>query len=50
MRISSWIFLKDLNPTFKQPPPSQIGSLTDIAAAQHVWRILRKAELDYLET
>jgi hypothetical protein len=39
VRISSWIFLKDAKPTFKQPPPSQTGWLIDIAAAaEDMWR------------
>jgi hypothetical protein len=50
MEISSWIFPKDGKSTFKRPPPSQTGWLIDIAAAQHVWRTLKEAEIDYLET
>jgi hypothetical protein len=50
MWIRSWVFLKDGKPAFKQPPPSQTGWLIDIAAAQHVWRTLKEAEFECLET
>jgi hypothetical protein len=50
MRISSWIFLKDVKLTFKQPSASQTGWLTDIAAAQHAWRTLKETEFNCLET
>jgi hypothetical protein len=50
MGIKSWIFLKDGKPAFKQPTPSQNGWITDIGAIQHVWRTLKSAGFDYLET
>jgi hypothetical protein len=43
MGVSSWIFLKDGKPAFFQPPPSQNGWLIDVAATQHVWRMVKKA-------
>jgi hypothetical protein len=50
MRISSWIFLKDGKPAFTCPPPFQKGWLTDVGTVQHVWRRLRNAGFNYLET
>jgi hypothetical protein len=32
--IKSWIFLKDGEPAFKKPPPSQNGWTADIGAVQ----------------
>jgi len=48
--IKSWIFLKDGKPAFKKQTPSQNGWITDIGAVQHVWRMLKSAGFDYLET
>jgi hypothetical protein len=50
MRIKSWIFLKDGKTAFRTPPPSQNGWIADIDAVQHVWRRLKKAGFNYLET
>ena len=50
MGIKSWIFLKGDKPAFKEPTPSQNGWIADIGAVQHVWRTLRSAGFDYLET
>jgi hypothetical protein len=38
MGINSSIFLKVGKPAFLHPPPSHIGWLIDITAAQHMWR------------
>ena len=43
-------FLKDGKPAFNKPTPSRNGWITDIGAVQHVWRMLKSAGLDYLET
>jgi len=48
--IKSWIFLKDGKLAFKQPPLLQNGWIVDIGAVQHVWRTLKSAGFDYLET
>jgi hypothetical protein len=48
--IKSWIFPKDGKPAFKKPTPSHNGWITDIGAVQHVWRTLKSAGFDYLET
>jgi hypothetical protein len=40
----------DGKPAFKFPPPLQTGWIVDIAAAQHVWKTLKEAVCDYLET
>jgi len=50
MGIKSWIFLKDGKPAFKKQTPSQNEWIIDIDAFQHVWRMLRNAGFDYLET
>ena len=50
MGIKSWIFLKGDKPAFKQLSPSQNGWIRNIDAVQHVWRTLRSAGFDYLET
>ena len=50
MVIRSWIFLKDGKPAFNRPTPSQNGWITTIGAVQHVWRTLKSAGFDYLET
>jgi len=50
MGIKSWIFLEDDKPAFKKPTPSQNGWIMDIGAVQHVWRTLKSAGFDYLET
>jgi hypothetical protein len=48
--IRRWIFLKGGKPAFKKLAPSQNGWITDIGAVQHVWRTLKSAGHDYLET
>jgi len=50
MWIKSWIFLEDDKPACKKPTPSHSGWITDIGAVQHVWRTLKSAGFDYLET
>ena len=50
MVISSWIFLKDGKHAFNEPPPSQNRWLVDISAVQHVWRMMKKAGFEYIET
>ena len=50
MGIKSWIFFKDGKPAFNKPTPSQNGWITDIGAIQLVWRTLKSAGFDYLET
>jgi len=50
MGIKSWIFLKGGKPAFKKPTPSQNGWIIDIGAVQHVWRTLKSAGFDHLET
>ena len=50
MGIKSWIFLKDGKPAFNKQTPSQNGWITTIGAVQHVWRTLKSAGFDYLET
>ena len=50
MGIKSWIFFKDGKPAFKKPTPSQNGWIIGIGAVQHVWRTLKSAGFDYLET
>jgi hypothetical protein len=50
MGIKSWIFLKDGKPDSKTLTPSQNGWITDIGTVQHVWRMLKSAGFDYLET
>ena len=48
--IKSRIFLKDGKPAFKKPTPSQNGWIIDIGAVQHMWRTLKRAGCDSLET
>ena len=50
MGIKCWIFLKDGKPAFKKLTPSQNGWIIDNGAVQHVWRTLKNAGFDYLET
>ena len=50
MAIKSWIFLKDGKPAFKKLTASQNSRIIDIGAVQHVWRMLKSAGFDYLET
>jgi len=50
MGIKNWIFLKDGKAAFKKPTASHNGWITDIGAVQHVWRTLKSAGFDYLET
>jgi hypothetical protein len=50
MGIKSWIFLEDDKPAFKKLTPSHNGWITDICAVQHVWRTVKSAGFDYLET
>lgn len=50
MGIKSLIFLKDSKSACKNPTPSQNWWLTDICAARHVWRMLKGAVSDHLET
>ena len=50
MGIKSRIFLKYGKPAFNKPAPSQNGWITDIGAIQHLWRMLKSAHFDYLET
>ena len=50
MGIKSWIFVKDGKPAFIRLTPSQNGWITTIGAVQHVWRTLKSAGFDYLET
>jgi hypothetical protein len=46
----SWLRVKDGKPAFRKPPPSQNGWMADIGAVQHVWRRLKEAAFNYLET
>jgi hypothetical protein len=48
--IKRWFFLKNGKPTFMKRTPSENGWITNIGAVQHVWRTLKKAGFDYLET
>jgi hypothetical protein len=50
MGVKSWIFQKDGKPAFSKPTPSQNGWLIDICASELVWRTLKGAGFDYLET
>ena len=50
MAIKSWIFLKCGKPALKQLTPSENGRITNNGTVQHVWRTLRSAGFDYLET
>jgi len=50
MGIKNWIFLKDGKPAFKKPTASHNGWIIDIGAVQHVWRTLKSAGFDYLDT
>jgi hypothetical protein len=50
MEIKNWIFLKDGKPAFEKLTPSLNGWIVDIGAIQHVWRTLKSAGFDYLET
>ena len=50
MGIKNWIFLKDGKPAIKKPTASHNGWIIDIGAVQHVWRTLKNAGFDYLET
>ena len=50
MGINSWIFLNDGKPAFRKPTPSQNWWIIDIGAVQHVWRTIKRAGFDYLET
>ena len=43
-------FLEDDKPTFKKQTPSHNGWIRDIGAVQLVWRLLKSAGFDYLET
>jgi len=48
--IKSWIFLKCGKPAFEQLTPSRNGWITNNGAVQHVWKTLRSAGFEYLET
>ena len=50
MGIKSWIFLEDDKPACNKPTQSHNGWMTDIGAVQHLWRTLKSASFDYLET
>jgi hypothetical protein len=50
MGINSWIFLKNGKPAFSHPPPSQNGWLINITAVLHVWRTVKKAGFNCLNT
>jgi hypothetical protein len=47
---NSWIFLKDGNPAFSHPPPSQNGWLINITAVLHVWSTVKEAGFKCLHT
>jgi hypothetical protein len=50
MGIKSEIFYTKGKPAFKKLTPSQNGWIIDNGAVQHVWRTLKRAGFDYLET
>ena len=50
MGIKRWIFLQDAKPAFKKLTSPQNGWIIDTGAVQHVWRTLKRAGFDYLET
>jgi len=50
MGIKSWIFLKDGKAAFKKQTASHYGWIIAIRAVQHVWRMLKSAGFDCLDT
>jgi hypothetical protein len=50
MGINSCIFLKDGEPAFSHPPPSQNGWLINITAVQYMWSTVKEVGFKCLHT